>query len=52
LGTYKVTLYERVRPPKGSVDDDVKPLKGLDPATLAVGEATETEAGKGQVTKV
>jgi hypothetical protein len=50
-GTYRLVLYARVRPPKGSYDN-VKPLKGLDPATLVVGEATETEAGKGQVTKV
>jgi hypothetical protein len=51
-GTYKITLYARVRPPKGSSYDSAKPLKGLAPATLVVGEATETTAGAGQVTKV
>lgn len=49
-GTYKLTLLARVKPSKYS--DTVKSLKGSNPATLVVEEATETEAGAGKITKI
>lgn len=50
-GTYKLTLYAYVKPPKDS-GESAKTLKGSNPATLVVEEATETEAGTGKVTKL
>jgi hypothetical protein len=49
-GTYRITLYARVRPPADSLSSS--PLKSSDPATLVIAEAPEGKAGAGTVTKI
>lgn len=52
-GTFKVTLFARVHPPKNSGSlRPPTPLKSSNPATLIVQEATEGKAGAGTVTKI
>lgn len=49
-GTYKITLYEAVRPPAGSLF--ATSIKSSDPATLVVQEERNGVAGAGTVTKI
>lgn len=49
-GTYKITLFARVRPPAGSLF--AASIKSSDPATLVVAEAPEGQDGAGKVTKI